>query len=397
VLLNSTTIKALALEPGVRERTFWDDAIPGFGVRLRASGAASYIVQFDIAGKSRKVTLGPLALVSLGAARAKAKETLAKVKLGHDPAADRQAQRLASRETFGSFLPTYLAGKQAELRKGSQVQLAHRLNGLAEPLHALPVSTIDRRAISGLLATVATASGSSAALNLHSGLCGYFEWLFCQGLVDDNVMLAIKRPAAGKKRERVLTDDELRALWRALGDDDYGAIVRLLVYTGCRRDEIGSLPWSEVDLERAVIEIPAARMKGKKPHVVMLSPAALAVLQRRSRDGRAHVFGQGAGGFNSWSGARRALDARLGGSRPDWTLHDLRRTVSTRLNDELGVAPWIVEAILAHAKKGMEATYNRASYLEERRRAMVRWAGYVETLVTGEVPVATVVRLRPGA
>jgi integrase len=392
MLLNPTTIKALALAPGVRERTFWDDDNPGFGIRMRASGVASYIVQFDVAGKSRKITLGPLALLTLGAARSKAKELLAKVRLGHDPAADRQAQRLAARETFGSFLPTYLAGKQIALRKGSQVQLAHRLNGLAEPLHALPVSTIDRRAISGLLATVATESGPTAALNLHSGLCGYFEWLFCQGLVDDNVMLAIKRPAAGKKRERVLTDDELRSMWHALGDDDYGDIVRLLLYTGCRRDEIGGLLFDEIDLERAVIEIPAARMKGKKPHVVTLSPAALAILQRRPRDGRAHVFGQG--GFNSWSGARRALDQRLGGPRSDWTLHDLRRTVSTRLNDPLGVAPWIVEAILAHAKKGVEATYNRASYLDERRRAMARWADYVETLMTGKTTSAVVVQLR---
>jgi integrase len=205
-------------------------------------------------------------------------------------------------------------------------------------------------------------------------------------------MLAIKRPAAGKKRERVLTDDELRSMWHALGDDDYGDIVRLLLYTGCRRDEIGGLLFDEIDLERAVIEIPAARMKGKKPHVVTLSPAALAILQRRPRDGRAHVFGQG--GFNSWSGARRALDQRLGGPRSDWTLHDLRRTVSTRLNDPLGVAPWIVEAILAHAKKGVEATYNRASYLDERRRAMARWADYVETLMTGKTTSAVVVQLR---
>jgi integrase len=356
-------------------------------------------VQYDIGGKSRRVTLGTPRLLTLGAARAQAREMLARVRLGGDPAATRRAGRAAARETFGALLPRYLAVKQAECRAGTSQQLEHRLAGLARPLHPRPVSTIDRRTIAAVLSAIGERSGPSAAVNTHSSLSGYFAWLVGEGLLDENPMVGVNRPTASDPRDRVLTDDELRVLWAALDADDYSDIIKLLILTGCRRGEIGDLTWDEVDLDRAVIEIPAARMKNHRAHVVPLSAPALDLLRRRPRGGRDHVFGSGAAGFRNWSRARRDLGERLGDQRPDWVLHDLRRLVSTALHEKLGVAPHIVERVLAHVghQSGVAGTYNKSEYIDERRRALTRWADLVAEIVTGKKITAAIVQLRPGA
>jgi integrase len=342
-----------------------------------------------------RVTLGTPKLLSIGAARAQARDLLAKWRLGGDPAADRRTQRAAATETFAWFLPRYLVLKQGTCRPGTFVQLEHRLQGLARPLHPQAVTAIDRRTLATLLSAIGERNGPSAAVNTHSSLTNYFAWLMGEGLIDENPMIGVTRPPAGKARERILTEDELRVLWNALGDDDYGDIVRLLVLTGGRRDEIGNLQFDEVDLDRAMIEIPAARMKGKKDHIIPLSAPTRDILRRRSRDGRTHIFGAAGGGFRQWSKARADLDGRLGEPRPTWVLHDLRRLLSTSLH-EMGVPPHVVEMCLAHTKHkaGVAGTYNKAQYLDERRRALARWADYVMALVTGEKVAATVVPLR---
>jgi integrase len=261
-------------------------------------------------------------------------------------------------------------------------------------LHPQAVTAIDRRTLAALLSAIGERNGPSAAVNTHSSLTNYFAWLMGEGLIDENPMLGVNRPPAGKARERMLTEDELRVLWNALGDDDYGDIVRLLVLTGCRRDEIGSLQVDEVDLDRAVIEIPAARMKGKKDHIIPLSAPALDILRRRQCDGRTHVFGPAGGGFRQCSKARADLDGRLGDPRPTWVLHDLRRVISTWMREKLGAPPHVVERIIAHRQKGVAAVYDKSEYIAERTRLLARWADLVMEIVTGEKVAATVVPLR---
>jgi integrase len=392
--LTTTAVKALTLPPGASDKTFWDDDIGGFGLRLRAGGARNWVVQYDMGGKTRRVTLGSTALLDVGAARAKAKDLLAHTRLGGDPAAEKRAYRARAAETFAAILPRYLIVKQRECRHSSFKQIERRLQKLAQPLHPLPISAIDRRSIASLVADVADSNGPSAATNLHGTLCGYFSWLMGAGLLEQNPMLGANKPKSLPARDRVPTEDELRTAWAAFGDDDYSDIFRLLTYTACRRGEIGGLRWDEVDLNKALIEIPAARMKNGKPHVVPLSEPALAILKRRERNGRDHVFGRGASGFQGWSYRRKALDDGIPGPRPDWTLHDLRRLVSTTMHDKLGIPPHVVERILAHVQGGVAGIYNKAEYLAERRRALERWADHVMAITSGEPTAAKVVQFR---
>jgi integrase len=396
VKLTTTATKALTLPPGVNDKTFWDEDLGGFGLRLRTGGSRNWIVQYDMAGKTRRVTLGTTALLDVGAARTKAKDLLAHVRLGGDPAAEKRTHRARAAETFAAILPRYLIGKQRDCRQSSFKQIERRLWKLAQPLHPLPITTIDRRTVASLVAAVADSNGPSAATNLHGTLSGYFSWLMGAGLLEQNPMLNANKPDPLPARDRVPTEDELRAVWAALGDDDYGDIFKLLIYTACRRGEIGGLRWGEINLDDAVIEIPASRMKNSRPHLIPLSEPALAILTKREGTDCEHVFGRGASGFQGWSWQRKELDARIVGPRPDWTLHDFRRLASTVMHEQLGIQPHIVERVLAHVghQSGVAGTYNKAEYLDERRRAVGRWAEWVDGVVTGKAAKAKVVHLR---
>jgi integrase len=393
--LTTTTTKALTLPDGVKDRTFWDDDLGGFGLRLRAGGSRAWIVQYDIGGKTRLVTLGSTALLDIGAARARAKDLLAQIRLGGDPAADKRARQAQAAETFGAYLPRYLTAKQSEWRPASYRQVARRLETLAKPLHALPITSIDRRAISKLIGDIAEQCGPTVALNTSGTLSGYFAWLMGEGLLEANPVLGSNKPAPRPARDRVPTDAELKAAWTALPDGDtYGDLVKLTILNCSRRAEMGGLGWDEVDLDKAEIDISAERMKGGRPHLIPLSTAALTILKRRPRNGDL-VFGTGPNGFTSWSSARRALDKALGGERPDWTLHDWRRMASTVMHEKLGVQPHIVERCLAHVghQSGIAGIYNRSEYAREKRAALQKWADYVHSVVTGEQLVAKIVPL----
>ncbi len=211
-----------------------------------------------------------------------------------------------------------------------------------------------------------------------------------QGLADANPVIGTGRAVADSSRDRVLTDDELRLIWNALPQNDYGNIVRLLALTGQRRDEIGSLSWQEVDFHKAVISLPTERTKNGKPHDIPLSPAALAILKQQPRlVGREYIFGIGANGYSGWSKSKEMLDQRIaanGTPLPAWRLHNLRRSFSTKLHDELGIAPHIVEACLNHVsghRAGVAGVYNRAVYGKEKTIALSRWAEHLLAIVSG--------------
>jgi integrase len=385
--LTATTIKTLALPAGVRDKTFWDADLGGFGLRLRAGGAARYVVQYDVGGKSRRVTLGTTTLLDVSVARAKAKDLLASVRLGGDPAAEKRAARAHAAETFGAMLPRYLDKQRSERRPRSFLELERHLVKYARPLHPRAVTSIDRRALSSLIASIEEKNGPSAAICAHGSLSGYFNWLAREGVIEQNPVAFTNKPEARPARDRLITDAELRVIWTALDDSDYGDIIKLLTYTSARRNEIGNLRWDEIDLDAALIKIPATRMKNNRPHLIPLSEPALAILKRRPKNGREFVFGAAASrGFQGWSRRRSDLDANIAGKRPTWTLHDLRRLASTTMHYKLGIAPHIIESVLAHAghQSGIAGVYNVASYAAEKRRALERWADYVDAVVSGK-------------
>jgi integrase len=327
---------------------------------------------------------------------------LAQVKLGKDPARDKQAQQEAAGDTFGKLLPRFLERQRLKLKPRSFEETNRHLVQHADRLHRLPITALDRRAIAGLLSELADNNGPAAANRVRASLSALCTWLAREGYLDSNPVAFTNRAVEQGARGRVLSGAELTHIWRALGADQYAAIVKLLALTGARREEIGGLRWSEVDLDAALITLPPARTKNRREHLIPLSQPALEILvaqpHRTEPDGnpRDLIFGRGQFGFRDWSGSKADLDHRL--DPPfEWVLHDLRRAFSTELHERFAVSPHVVEALLGHVsghKAGVAGVYNKASYLDERRRALERWGEYLVALVSGKKPAAAVVTLR---
>jgi integrase len=394
VKLTPASIKTLALPAGVSEKTHFDDLLPGFGVRVRASGAMGYVVQYKVHGKNRRVVLGPVESLDLGKARASAKDVLAAVRLGRDPAGERLEQQRKVASAFGLLLPRYLERQRSRLKPRSFIETNRHLTAHAKPLHALAVEAIDRRTIAILLGDIATKSGPFASNRVRASLSGFYAWLLREGIVGANPILATNEAIEAPPRTRVLSDDELAQIWNATENSDpYGAIVRLLMLTGARREEVGGLRWSEVDLDQALIVLPSERTKNRRPHQIPLAPAAFAVLAAQKRrvnpDGspRDFVFGRGEGGWKNWSACKDELNARIHPPISGWNLHDFRRSLSTALHERFDVQPHVVESVLGHVGghlSGVSGIYNRSSYLDVRRIALQRWADHVVGLAAGE-------------
>jgi integrase len=209
-----------------------------------------------------------------------------------------------------------------------------------------------------------------------------------EGLVENNPVILTNDPANGlTSRDRVLNDAELAAVWRACTDDDFGRIVKLLILTGCRRDEIGGLGWSELDLDTDTMTLPRERTKNDKELKLILPSIAMEILRAAPlRAGREFVFGNHGGSFSAWSYASMALNTRIAAAQgkplPHWTLHDLRRTMRTGLA-RLGVAPHVAERVVNHAQGGVEGIYNKHPYQDEIKAALATWADHVVAVVEG--------------
>jgi integrase len=256
-------------------------------------------------------------------------------------------------------------------------------------LHGLPLDTIKRANVAAVLQEIITKHGRTAAARARANAGTLFAWAMGEGLCEHNPIIGTNNPDPVTKRDRALDDSELRAIWNACEGDRFGAVVKLLVLTGCRRNEIGDLRWSEVDFETGVVTIPGERTKSRRTLVLTLPKMALDILRTLPRqDGEDYVFGsrrrRSAAGFNAWTLSLAALNQRIAvmGGQPlrRWTLHDLRRTMRTGLG-RLGIRPDVAELCIGHAVGGVRATYDRYSYEAEIAAALLRWSGHVADIV----------------
>jgi integrase len=381
--LTQKTVATLALPNGKSEAIFYDEDFPGFGLRLRGGGSRTWVFTYKIGSQHRRITLGSLAALTPARARQTAADLHAQVRLGQDPQGAKTEGRLRAAETLGAVVQSYLTYQSGRLRRRSYTEVERHLLRYCKPLHGLQLGKIDRRAVAARVADVASNSGAATANRVRASLSALFSWAMRQGLLDTNPVARSSRQAE-QSRTRVMSDAELKTIWDALGsDDDYSAIIKLLTLTGCRREEVGSLCWSEVTGDQIVL--PARRTKNNREHRVPLIPAVRAVLDVRERNG-AFVFGRhSAKPFSGWGVSKAGLDRRImaaGHQLEPWRLHDLRRTMRTGLG-KLGVAPHVAELTINHARKGIEATYDKYRYEGEIRTALTLWANHVLAAVEG--------------
>jgi integrase len=383
-------IAKLTLPKRKRELIVFDDDLSGFGLRLREGGSRVWIYQYKVGHKHRRVTLGKFPAIDPAKARRIASELHAKVRLGQDPANERAESRARADETFGACIRLFLAWQCGRVKAFRDVE-RHLVRNLAA-LHNLPLVKIDQRTIAAQLARIIARGSPIQANRTRASLSKFFSWACGEGLAESNpAALTNKNPE--KSRDRVLSHNELKQIWAALPDSDYGEIIKLLVLTGQRASEISDLEWDEIDFERDIISLSASRTKNKRPQRFSMSPMVRAVLEARPQNGRAFIFGTGQQrGFSGWSRAKANLDEAV--KIPSWRVHDLRRSVATHMA-EIGIQPHIIEAILNHVsghKGGVAGTYNRAAYEAEKATALNRWAEHVAAIVEGRESNVTPLR-----
>jgi integrase len=296
---------------------------------------------------------------------------------------ERKAARKAS--TVGSLVDAYLEDAALKLKPNTLDQSTRNLRKYAASLHADAITIVDRTMLFRLRDKVAKDAGKVQANRTLATLSAMWMWGLKAGLVTGENPAAFVPRFDELARERVLNQDEIRVLWEATASDKiFNRIVRVILLTGCRRQEVGSMQW--VELNGYLWTIPAPRMKGGAAHEVPLSSLALAQLPPRASGGV--VFG--ATGFDGWTVAKRRLDAAMAALRVSgapapqpWGLHDLRRTFSTVMNERGLAEPHIIEACLAHtgAKNGVTGVYNRAAYREAKHAALGAWAALIRDIV----------------
>ncbi len=402
--LTDRTVRSLA-PPSKGRVTYIDKTLPGFGLRVTAPGAKSWVVVYRHRGRKRRVTLGTYPLVSLAQARATAKATLAAVVQGDDPAGERRAEREAA--TFEQVVREYIAHVSQEDAHGRPANRSWREKKRMLETDVVPAwgtrkaRDITARDVRLLVDGIVARHAPIAANRTFTLIRRVFNWAAApdRALVPQhhNPCRGMEKPALERQRDRVLVADELRAVWNAADGDGAvsAALFKLFMLTAQRGGELRTMQWLDIDLDGGWWTIPAARAKNGVTHRVPLSPQALSVLRALPQvEGSPWVFpsGRAAGGCRTTITRAAARIRRSSGV--DFVPHDLRRTVATFLTSELRVPRLVVSKLLNHVERGVTAVYDRASYDYEKRQALNAWGAKLEEILSGERGRAKVVSLR---
>jgi integrase len=382
--LTKSTIDALPIPE--KEIVYWDQTLPGFGLKITPKGRKVFIVLYRAAGggsRLRKYTIGPYGRITLHNARIEAQKVLAARLEGRDAATEKlEARRRLTADTVPEVIGLYAKLHLSQRRSGREVMQILQRN-LVDRVGSRSVHSISKRDVIDLVNAVVDRGSPVAANKSLKVVKSFFNWCVGRAIVERSPCEGIRVPTVERARDRVLTDSELAEVIRAarqLGGP-YGAIVEILALTGQRRDEVARMSWDEVDLDRRIWALPATRTKNDRPHIVQLPGAAVAVIGAQPRAGGLVFSRSGATPVGDFSSQKRKLDEVCGVSH--WRLHDLRRTMVSGMA-RLGVAPHVADKILNHVAgtiSGVAAVYQRHEFLKERRDALERWGAYVEALL----------------
>ena len=385
----------------------WDDVIPGFGLRVNAGGRRSYFVRTRVNGSQIRRTVGAPATHTLAEARDAARAVLKNAAAGIDSKQveaetrreDEVEARRAEAETFGGVARAYIAERAKHL--GSRRELQRKLDKDILPVWGdMQIGDIRRADVKSLFLDKA-ATAPVAANRILTLTRAIFDYAIDEELIDSNPTARI-RPEREVSRDRVLSTTEIKMLWDAIDAaprmvDETRTALKLLLVTGQRRTEVVEAPWDEFDMKRREWRIPGPRTKNGLPHIVLLSNFAVELLDGVDRDG-ARVFSSIVPDTITQAMRRAMPSLELPGGRA--TPHDFRRTMITTMNEELGIEPHVVEAIVNHTsgvKSGVAGVYNRALYLPQRRLALDAWGALLSEIVEGRPMASNVVRIREAA
>jgi integrase len=389
-------VERAAPEPE-RDLFIWDSKVPGFGVRVYPSGKRMYLFQYRLggrAGRQRRMTIGLHGPFSVDEARNVAADLYQAARKGRDPVEEQRAAERVQRTTIESvvdeFMTRHMVGKHRTRRYIEDTR--RQFDKYVLPYwRGRDLREITRRDVIGLLDRIVDQGKPSVANRTLTSVRKLFNWALQRGIIDTSSVVQIEKPAEERRRERILSSHEIRAVWAAAGTlgYPYRQFFRLALVLGQRRDEVAGMKWAEINAGERVWTLAGDRTKGCRAHVVPLPTLAVEILGEVPRGLGEWVFTTlGARPISGYSAAKVRLDlivakAQTEVGEPDlepWRIHDLRRTVGTGLG-KLGTPRFIIARVLNHADRTVTGIYDRYEYLEEKRKALGEWGEYLESLV----------------
>jgi integrase len=396
-----------AAQPGEKDILFWDDRLSGFGCKVTPKGAKVFVYQYRMGGRGspvRRYTIGRHGQITAEQARREAEVLALKVAQGSDPQRLKtETNRIAIDLAFNAYIDRFHEAYLIKAWPSSHQDALSLLRRYAVPvLGSKPLPDITRKditaALSGTRNKVATPS------LLFATLRRMMRWAVNQGDLDRSPIDGMDAPAKAPSRDRVLDDGEMLLVWKATAELGYpfGPLIRLLILTGARREEVAALDWSELDHGAQIWVLPPSRSKNGVAARQPLSTLAVAELDAiAKRQGKLAgwpksglVFSTtGNTSVSGYSRAKARLDRAIAALAkkdeasppPPWRLHDLRRTLATGLQ-RLGVRFEVTEAVLNHvsgSKGGVAGVYQRYDWAGEKAVAVQAWADHVSGLLTG--------------
>ncbi|MGH9436805.1 MAG: tyrosine-type recombinase/integrase [Terriglobia bacterium] len=403
--------------PAEGRKIFWDNQCPGFGLRITASDARSWVAMYRVRGKAVMETIGTLTLIpAVADARARARASFLKAREGVNPVEVRRKAETEEKAKVEADALTFAKVAERFLREHVERNSAPSYSGEVRRIleHDVlprwgqkPIRNITKHDVNELLDAKASrrertrrgmVDGATVQANRTlTRLRTLFRWAADMDLIAADPTAGVRQRTREKARDRALTDDEIRWFWN--GCDKlgwpFGPLFKLLLLTAQRRDEVGDMRWSELDIENRTWTIPRERAKNDRAHEVHLSTLAVEIIENLPRQTSPLIFTTNLQRqVSGYSRAKDRLDQfmteQLREERGDseaalgeWILHDLRRTATTGMA-ALNFPPHVVDKILNHvsgAIRGVAAIYNRHAYLDERKAALEAWGRYVEALV----------------
>ena len=411
--ITKTAVDGLRAKARKEEKTcyLFDSEVRGFGALATKTGSCSYFAEYRLrgaGGSPKRISLGKHGVLTPDQAKQRAKEELGKVANGKDVAQEkRDARERLTSLTFADAAKRYLDMPGTTTEGYSRTKRARLLNSPdVKSIAGKPIALITRGDVAAVIDSAAIRS-PSAALVLHSHLRTVFSWALSRSLIEIDPSSGVPAPAKPKARDRVLSDEEMKAFWQAASAESwpFANIFKLLAITGQRREEVAGMRWREVDCDAGEWTIGKDRCKNGKAHTIDLHTAAVALLDplgeaMAARLIRAQAWANepdeivftttGRTAVSGFSNAKERLDARmqeiLGDKFQPWRTHDLRRTAASGMA-ALGFLPHIIERVLNHvsgAQGGLVSVYQRHEFREERKRAILAWGDRLVELVSGE-------------
>jgi integrase len=376
------------IKPGPKRKEIPDRHLPGLYLVLQPSGARSWAVRYRSGGQTRKHTLGSYPAIDLKAARNLASKALRAAAEGRDPGQEKVAARRVGPNSVEAVIRQFV---DLHCRRANRPRTIVGTGRLFD-LHVLPrwrkrlIKDITRRDVLDLLDGIVERGRPIAANRTLAAIRKLFNWSVGRDIIASSPCAGVKPPTAERSRDRILSDNELGNVWRAADQlkAPFATLVKLLILTGQRRDEVARMTWGEVDLEARLWTLPKERSKNGSPHEIPLSEPAVAVLASLPRIGDTFVLTtDGKVASSNYSANKRRLDALLPADMLAWRLHDVRRTAASGMA-RLGVSLPAIEKVLNHTSgsfAGIVRVYQRHDFAVEKRHALERWGAHVADLV----------------